>query len=415
MTSAGEVIETQATVIETDITSPLDGAELWLEQKRSEVAEEAVKYADFEVVDTSSYKQAKRDRGALNKKVKAINAERIDKVKALTAAVERIKAEVDGITDPLTDVAGKLDEQCKRWESDVVSRRRDTLRQAYEDAAPDIALPSDGNSEPLVSFDVLVRRYGDGQLGKKWFLYGTGEKVAESQLMQAIEKIADAERTIDAMVAEEDRETVKALYFSELDMDSAMAKARELAEQRRRILALEEERRARDEAERKAREEQQALMEAELARREAEREAALRAARDEQQAAQESNSRVSEVREARRQAEEAYAAGYRTGVLDMPGNNGTGAVSRAEMNAIDMVKNGSAIPQPSHPSVGQGRMPQVAHEILSGMAGKQHLTLVFEQPVSELVLDVSVEELEMLRRILRFNHVKGVIRGLRRR
>lgn len=407
MSSEPEVIEADATVIETDITSPLDGAELWLEQKRSEVAEEAVKYADFEVVDTSSYKQAKRDRGALNKKVKAINAERIDKVKALTAAVERIKADVDGITEPLTEMAKQLDAQCKRWESDVVSRRRDTLRQAYEDAAPDIALPSDGNSEPLVSFDVLVRRYGDGQLGKKWFLYGTGEKVAESQLMQAIEKIADAERTIDAMVAEEDRETVKALYFSELDMDSAMAKARELSEQRERMRELD--------AKRRQREEEQARMEAELAKREAERVAAEQAAQNEAQRARESDAHAAEVRAARRQAEEAYAAGYRTGVLDMPGNNGTGAVSRAEMNAIDMVKNGSAIPQPSHTSVGQGRMPQVAHEILSSMAGKQHLTLVFEQPVSELVLDVSVEELEMLRRILRFNHVKGVIRGLRRR
>lgn len=401
MSSEPEVIEVDATVIETDIASPLAGAERWLAEKRAEVEAEATSYAAFEVVDTNTYKQAKKDRGVINKKVKAINAERIDKVKAITAAVDKLKADVDGITEPLTEVAKQLDAQCKQWEADVIARRKAMLVETYEEAAPDIA-------GGLVPFDAIVKRFGMGQLGAKWLLYGTNDEAARKQLMESLTKIKSGEQTIDSMVSEEDRDTVKGLYFSTLDMEAALAKARELSEQRERMRELD--------AKRKQREEEQARMEAELAKREAERAAAEQAAQNEAQRARESDAHAAEVRAAREQAEANYAAGYRTGVLDMPGNNGSGKVSRADMNAIDMVKNGAVTPTPTpapQPSE-QPRMSEVSRQVLNGMAGKQHVTLVFAEPVSELVLDVSTEELELFRRILRYNHVKGVIRGLRR-
>jgi hypothetical protein len=385
MSSAAEVIEAEATVIEEEL-SPLAGAERWLAAKRAEVAAEASQFEAFEVTDTDTYKMAKRDRGLLNKKVRAINAERVDKMKAITAAVAQLKQDTDGVTKPLSDVAGALDAECKRWELGVIAARRDMLRQTFEDAAPDIALPQEGADAPLVSFDRMLERFGTGQLGKKWLLFGTSDRVAVEALMEAIGKVADGERTIDAMVAEEDRETVKGLYFETLDMDAAMARARELADMRTRMEALAEERRIR-EAEQRAAEE------------------AARKADDE--------ARAAEVRAAREKAEAEYVAGVRTGVTDMPGVHGSGNVTRAQMNAIDMVKSGAATPQPHKVPAGERPAPRPA----TGKdvpESRMRVTLAFEQPLSELVLDVTADELELFRRILRQNNVRGVIRGMRR-
>ena len=234
-----DVINANATVIDTDL-SALTEADKWLSAKRSEVAAELARHPDFDVTDTDSYRQAKAERAELNNAAKAIDTERKGMVSAINSAVKRFKASTDSVTEPLAEASSRFDAKCKQWESDVVARRRAMLVEAYEEAAPDIA-------GGLVPFDAIVNRFGLGQLGKKWMLFGTNDEVARNQLMEALSRIAEGERTVDSMVAEEDRETVKGMYFQTLDMEAAMAKARELSEQRERILALEAERRRREE------------------------------------------------------------------------------------------------------------------------------------------------------------------------
>ena len=372
-----EVLEVDAAVVE-DAMAPLTGAETWLAEKRAEVDAEVARFESFEVTDTDSYKQAKRDRGLINKKVRAINAERIDHVRGFQAALEKFKDDTDSITEPLTAIAEGLDAQCKGWEADVIERRRTMLREAYEDMAPDIALPQDGASAPLVDFEAVCAKFGSGQLGKKWFLYGTSDKVAEQQLVEAVLKIADAEVTINSMVVEEDRSTVKGIYFASLDMDAAMAKARELAEYRERLQALERER---------------AEREAEQRRLDEERE---RAEREEQER------RAREVREAREKAEQDYADGYRTGVLDMPGATG-GAVTPEQMHDIERVTQGIDVPNPPSQSV--------RRELLNSFSGRRRMVFTFDKPLPQtLTLDLSTDEMTLFKRICQYNDIHGTMR-----
>ena len=106
-------------------------------------------------------------------------------------------------------------------------------------------------------------RYGQTK-GAQWDARSTGEAKAADALRTAVESIADAERTIDSMVAEEDREAVKAGYFATLDLQAALNDARARAEQRERVRRLEEERRQREEEARRAQEEAERRRQEEL-------------------------------------------------------------------------------------------------------------------------------------------------------
>ena len=206
--------------------------------------------------------------------------------------------------------------------------------------------------------------------------------MAEQQLIEAVQKIADAEVTINSMVVEEDRNTVKGIYFASLDMDAAMAKARELAEYRERLQALERERAEREAEQRRLDEERR------------------RAERDEQER------RAREVREAREKAEQDYADGYRTGVLDMPGATG-GAVTPEQMHDIERVTQGIDVPTPKPQS------EQVRREILNHMADKRRIVFTFDAPVTSLDMNLSDDERALIIRVFKANDIHGKMRVFR--
>lgn len=358
-----EVVEAEATIIEDEL-APLAGAQRWLEAKREKVASEAAQYNAYEITSPDMHKQAKRERATLNGVAKDIDAERIGMTRSLNDALKQFKADADGVAKPITELVGQYDEQIKVYEERVIEARRAMLRDFYEGAAPDLAFPQESADSPLVPFERLCERYGQGQMGKKWFLFGTSDQAARNQIVAALDQIAMGEKTIDSMVAEDDREPVKAKFFSTLDINEAMADAMERKRERERLAALEAERRAREEEQRRIAEDARLAEE----RAEAER-------------------RAAETRAAREKAEADYAAGVRTGVMDMPGNNGTSSVTPEQMAAIDAVTNGASpqqvmaqpmpVPAPS-PSVAVPGQPATATWVFAGYGNEMQANAFVE-------------------------------------
>lgn len=240
-----EVIEVEATPIEEGI-EPLAGLRLALSDLATRADQLAAEYAPRFIEGEEEYAQCKRERAGLRKARERIQQDykaMVDPIRDMLAeadaqrrqALAQVDAKERGYADEIHDYEG-------RWRD----ARRAYLAEVYEDFAPDLV--------PLVSIDALMARYGQTK-GAQWDARSTGEAKAADALRTAVESIADAERTIDSMVAEEDREAVKAGYFASLDLQAALNDARARAEQRERVRRLEEERRQREEEARRAQEE----------------------------------------------------------------------------------------------------------------------------------------------------------------
>lgn len=251
-----EVIEVEATPIEEGI-EPLAGLRLALSDLAGEADRLAAEYAPRFIEGEEDYAQSKRERAGLRKARERIQQDykdMVDPIRDMLAeadaqrrqALAQVDAKERGYADEIHDYEG-------RWRD----ARRAYLAEVYEDFAPDLV--------PLVSIDALMARYGQTK-GAQWDARSMGEAKAADALRVAVESIADAERTIDSMVADEDREAVKAGYFATLDLQAALNDARARAEQRERVRRLEEERRQREEeAERRRQEELRAQEEAKAA------------------------------------------------------------------------------------------------------------------------------------------------------
>lgn len=249
-----EVIEVEATPIDEGI-EPLARLRLALSELAGEADQLAAEYAPRFIEGEEEYAQSKRERAGLRKARERIQQDykdMVDPIRDMLAeadaqrrqALAQVDAKERGYADEIHDYEG-------RWRD----ARRAYLAEVYEDFAPDLV--------PLVSIDALMARYGQTK-GAQWDARGTGEAKAADALRAAVGSIADAERTIDSMVADEDREAVKAGYFASLDLQAALNDARARAEQRERVRRLEEERRQREEEARRAQEEAERRRQEEL-------------------------------------------------------------------------------------------------------------------------------------------------------
>lgn len=240
-----EVIELEAEPIEEGI-EPLQGLRLTLSELAQRANALAAEYAPRYIEGEEDYAQSKRERSGLRK------------------ARDLIQLDFKAVVDPIRDMLAEADSQrraalaevdakeaayaseVKGYEERWKSARRAALAEEYADFAPDLV--------PLVPFAALMDRYGRDK-GAQWDARSMTEAKAADLMRKAVEQVAEAERTIEAMVAPEDREAVKAGFFASLDLQRALTDAAQRAEQRERVRRLEEERRAREEEARRQAEE----------------------------------------------------------------------------------------------------------------------------------------------------------------
>lgn len=193
--------------------------------------------ADLDVGDAAleamSYRDVKRFEQGMSGEIREADAARLkfsrEWKKPLAEVEERFRAELE----PARDLHARY--KARRVELDELDReeRRGRLKAYYEDMAPMIALPLDGQDRALVPFDRI--------LDEKWLNRSAKESAAEAEIDARCASIAEGERSLDGLGLAHAAEA-KAAYWEALDIQAAIARDRELTAAEERARALEEER-----------------------------------------------------------------------------------------------------------------------------------------------------------------------------
>lgn len=201
--------------------------------------------ADLDVGDAAleamSYRDVKRFEQGISGEIREADAARLkfskEWKKPLAEAEARFRAELE----PARELHARY--RARRVELDERDReeRRERLRAYYEDMAPMIALPLDGQNRALVPFERI--------LDEKWLNRSAKEPAAEAEIDARCASIAEGERSLDGLGLAHAAEA-KAAYWETLDIQAAIARDRELTAAEERARALEAERAAQAEQER---------------------------------------------------------------------------------------------------------------------------------------------------------------------
>lgn len=243
-----KVIEAEATTIDSDIT-PATALDAIVGEITEACETCADRYGPHEIKDEEDLRQSKRDRTAARKEIARLKARYDEEMGAIKRAVAEADLRVKTALAPLAAIDSGYKAKIDEYDERRVRQRVAHLRQCYEDAAPDIALPQEGSAAPLVPFETVLRRYGSAPK-TGWTLRSVGEAKAEEALYDALSDIATAEATIEAMVEQAYQQDAKARYFRTLDLQTTLNEEAEAKAQRERLAALEaerEQRRAEDE------------------------------------------------------------------------------------------------------------------------------------------------------------------------
>lgn len=233
----GEPIEVKAVPIDSDIEK-LPVSDKWLAGLKDRVDGICNQYGKPEKLSVSERKKARAD---LNNALKAIKGERTEMLRDLKSSIKRFESESNERCKRLDDLIATFDAAVKADEQAWRDNRKAELSAMYAEIAPDLVErvdPETGEIEPaLVPFDLLCAKYGN-EKGAVW-LNKTNIQIVRMAMQNAVYDIGENEKSIDCLVAPEDREEVKARYFDTLDIDLAMAEAERLKEHRERIRAME--------------------------------------------------------------------------------------------------------------------------------------------------------------------------------
>lgn len=220
----------EATPIDTELDT-ISRAEQWLSAASERVSEKCALYKPPEQITTAQqYKDAKASRAQFRKDAAEIDNERKAMLREMEDRLKQFKAEVKDVLLPLTDLDAEYKAHIEAYEEMLRTERHIELAQEFEELAPGLA--------EIVPFDLILSRYGN-ERGKAWINQSTNVVAAKQMLADAIEDVAEKEKSIDSLVPEQDRTEVKALFFSTLDLNAALSEARRIKEQRERVEELE--------------------------------------------------------------------------------------------------------------------------------------------------------------------------------
>ncbi len=184
------------------------------------------------------FKQAKKDRTALRKMGENVEDDRKRVTDLYMAPVNAFRDQVKTITDPITKLDKLMKGAIDKYDKDQKEGKRQRIQEYYEDMAPDIALPLDGQDRALVPFERIF--------DESWLNRGTSDVEAQQDIDGKLSKLAEAEKSLDSLGLEHVSEA-KATFWDTLDINAAINRNRELVEAEKRQRALDAERKAREE------------------------------------------------------------------------------------------------------------------------------------------------------------------------
>ena len=249
-----EPIIVDAEVIEDEqAISPLSGLDVLVASVAEDAARIAKEHRPTDIKGEDEYAQAKRDRAKANGDIKALKARYDEQMKAIKTAVREADARMKAALAPLSSIEGDYKAKIGDYEVRWTSERIAAIREAYEDFAPDIALPQEGQAAPLVPFDLVLKRFGT-EKGKSWTLRSnTTEAQAIAAMEQAVRAIANDEKTIESTPYDaQDKAELRAEYFRTLDLSASLRVTQARIDERKRVAELDRQRKEREEQARRA-------------------------------------------------------------------------------------------------------------------------------------------------------------------
>lgn len=223
----------------SDIVSNIEGLKAW-------VTEQIETYAANEIKTEDDYAQAKRDRTSLRAMGTTIDNER-KRIKTLyTAPLKAFEDSVKDVTAPINQLDVKMKEAIDTYDEQVKQAKSAIIRAHYEEFAPDIALPLEGQSAALVPYERVEN--------PQWLNRSVTDKAACDALEEVVRDIAGHEATLNSLGLAHESEA-RAEFFQTLSVEAAIERDRQLTEQEEREAALRAERdrcEAEDAAERPA-------------------------------------------------------------------------------------------------------------------------------------------------------------------
>lgn len=242
----------KATTVEP--LAELSAADRWLADVSARVT--AI-VADFmpcgDLADEEAYQQAKRDRAALRKRIGELDGERKDMSRPVEDAVKAFRAASRQVTAPLDALEAGYRDAIRGYEEAWHGRRMALLDQTYQDMAPWLR-----DAVPLTE---LVARFG---VEGKWARRGTTDAAAVRGLEDAVAKVADGERQLEAVEfrSPSERDAARSQYFERLDVGEVLAWLNETRERADRVAELDARRAEQQQAEQQQAEQQQAEQQA---------------------------------------------------------------------------------------------------------------------------------------------------------
>lgn len=206
--------ELRITAVETahEIMSNIENVRAWV-QRQLET------YEVPSITSVYEFKQAKRDRTSLRNMLKEIEDERKRIKRIYTAHLESFEKQVASITTPIKELDAGMKEAIDAWEDEQKEAKKSRLKEFYEDLAPYIALPLDGQKSALVPFERIFK--------KSWMLASTSEKQAQEEIEERAYEIAKGESVIRS--AEPTYlDDALACYWETLSVREALERSNEL-------------------------------------------------------------------------------------------------------------------------------------------------------------------------------------------
>lgn len=326
----------QATIIDSDI-APVAGLDRMVATITEQAMELAKQYRPHEITDGEDYKQSKKARASARKDIVALKGDYSASMKVIRDAVSDADKRIKAALAPLDAIDAEYKRELAAADERWAAERLATLQELYDEYAPYLV--------PLVPIGAIIERYGT-EKGAGWMMRSTNIERAKHALCDAIDRIADGEKIVEANVGAEDLEAAKTDYFSSLDHSAAIEHARARAAQREQVRMLEEERRANEQAAKAV------------------------------------------------QVEEPAPAPAPAPIID------TRSTMSREQYELELE---SVSQTPEY-------RPDTRREILNHMGNRKRLLFVFSEPLKELVLDVTPTELATIQAVFRNNDVHGKMR-----
>jgi len=185
----------------------------------------------YDIHDDETYKQAKRERTYVRSLKSTIDNERKRIKNLYMAPLSEFEDKVKEVTSPIDKLDAAIKQKVSAYEAEWAAVRKAELKEFFEDLAPFLALPQEGQDRELVPFDCIF--------DQKWLNRSTREIQAQEEIANKVSTIADGEKAVRNMNLSHEVEALAA-YFETLDIGAAVLRSQEIDQQEQRALALEQ-------------------------------------------------------------------------------------------------------------------------------------------------------------------------------